>query len=52
VELSKGDNEQKVASLMLSEHLINLVRAIIEREISESSQITEPKQKLTQRKNL
>jgi hypothetical protein len=45
------DDEQKVASLMLSEHLINLAKAITEREISESSQRTEPEQKLKQRKN-
>jgi hypothetical protein len=31
---------------MLGEHLINLTKAITEREISESSQRTEPEQKL------
>jgi hypothetical protein len=32
--------------LMLSEHLINLTKAIIEREISKISQRIEPEQKL------
>jgi hypothetical protein len=37
--------------LMLREHLINLVEAMIEKDISESLQRTEPEQKLRQRKN-
>jgi hypothetical protein len=45
VEISSND-EQKVTSLMLREHLINLVEAMTEKEISESLQRTEPEQKL------
>jgi hypothetical protein len=48
---SLADHEHKATSLMLREHLINLIEAITEREISESSQRTEPEKKLKQRKN-
>jgi hypothetical protein len=48
---SPADDEQKAMSLMLSEHLINLAKAMTEKEISESLQRTEPEQKLKQRKN-
>jgi hypothetical protein len=48
---SRAGNEQKAASLMLSEHLINLAEAITENKISESLQRTEPEQKLKQRKS-
>jgi hypothetical protein len=46
VRSSPTDDDQKAASLMLDEHLINLVEAITKRETSESSQRTEPEQKL------
>jgi hypothetical protein len=47
---SQAENEQKTVSLMLSEHLTNLVEAIKKKKIFESLQRTEPKQKLKQRK--
>ena len=48
---SPTDDEQKAANLMLSQHLINLAKAMTEKEIFESLQRTEPEQKLKQRKN-
>jgi hypothetical protein len=36
------ENEPKVTSLMLRKHMINLVKAMTEREISESMQRTRP----------
>jgi hypothetical protein len=39
------ENELKAAILMLGEHLINLVEAMIEREISKSMQRKGPEQK-------
>jgi hypothetical protein len=43
---SPAENEQKATSLMLRKHLINLVEAMTEREISESMQRTGPEQKV------
>jgi hypothetical protein len=42
---SPAENEQKATSLMLREHLINLIEAVTEKEISESLQRTRPEQK-------
>ena len=44
-------NEQKAMSLMQSEHMVNLVKFITKKEISERFQRTEPEQKLKQRKS-
>jgi hypothetical protein len=41
------ENESKATSLMQRKHMINLVEAMTEREISESIQRTRPKQKVT-----
>jgi hypothetical protein len=40
------NDEQKVMSLMLDEHLINLAKAMTEKEISKILQRTEPEKKL------
>ena len=46
VRISPAENEMKAVSLMLRKHLINLVEAVTEREISESMQRTRPEQKV------
>ena len=45
------DDEHNAMRLMLGEHLINLVEAMTEKEISKSLQRTKLEQKLRQRKN-
>jgi hypothetical protein len=45
------NDEHKAASLMLRENLINLIKAVTEKEISESLQRTKPEKKMRQRKN-
>jgi hypothetical protein len=50
-QCSPTDNEQKAMSLMQSEHMVNLVKSITKKEISERFQRTEPEQKLKHRKS-
>jgi hypothetical protein len=45
------NDEQKDASLMLRENLINLIEVMTEKEISENLQRTKPEKKMRLRKN-